>query len=60
VIQIEPCRCTATHKLDRISQKHVSDSNRALEATHKLDRVSQKHVSNLNKALEMHSHSQSG
>jgi len=31
VIQIEPWRCTATYKLDGISQKHIIVSNKALE-----------------------------
>jgi hypothetical protein len=62
VIQIEPGKCPATHRLDGISWRHVSDSNRAWE----VPRNSQAgwdfigHVSDSNRAWEVPSNSHAG
>jgi hypothetical protein len=62
VIQIEPGKCPATHKLDGISWRHVSDSNRAWEVPSNSqagwDFI--RHVSDSNRAWEVPSNSHPG
>ena len=55
VIQIEPGRCLAAHKLDEISSRHVSHSNEVQKclAAHKLDEISSRHVSNSNEVQKL-------
>src|SRR5271168_2384778 len=61
-MEIEVRTSTATHKLDGISEQHVSMEMevRTSTATHRLDGISEQHVSNGNGGQNINSNSQTG